>query len=421
MATVPGSVVMVLVVVVAAAIAVAVYVAVRERGQANRGADRLPMPALVPLGEPRELEMAVEESVEQLLVMSTDRPNELYLFGPTARLDEYGATLSQTPPQLARYAAGLQAGANALRSYGELSGRLVLVDDKTAAALKSGMMMKDKAGEILAHVLRDDGKISSVTRLRQVGGIATSVAGLTSALSAMAMQAQLDRIERQLTAISNGIDKANRELLRQWHAQTLGAQEVLREVYGTAMRTGELTGSNWSQIASIALVVRTQIHGDRDRLAASVADLEQLAAAPNVKHRIKELDAKVEAVMGAHAALTESTRTLAQFSALRLWHFTVIGDPTLEEYRLEFEAFVESSSDAIDPLRVRASKALQRFNEHRWTARARHPLLARQLPAASARRLKDLEAISWQPLELRVPSTELEVWVDPSQHPPVDD
>lgn len=107
-----------------------------------------------------------------------------------------GPSLATAPRQLDRYTTGLRVGADAAHSFAELSGRLVLVDDKTAAALRSGRIMKDKAGEILGKVLREDGKIPSVTRLREIGGSAATAASLTNALSAMAMHAQLDRIER---------------------------------------------------------------------------------------------------------------------------------------------------------------------------------------------------------------------------------
>lgn len=349
-----------------------------------------------------------EKRAAGVLALPTDRPNEIYLFGPVKELDEYGATLATAPPQLARYATGLRAAVDGARSHGELSGRLVLVDDKTAAALRSGKMMKDKGGELLAHVLRDDGKVSSVTRLREVGGLAAGAASLANAMSAMAMQAQLDRIERQLSVISDGIGTANRELLRQWHAQALGAQDVLREVYSTATRAGELTPSNWQQVAGIGHVVRTQINGDRDRLADAVAALERLASARDVKQRMTELDSKVEAVTSAHAALSESTRTWAQYSALRLWHFTVTSDPTLAAYREELQLFIESSRVEIEPLRFRAANAVEHAAKYRWTSVARHPLIVRKLPAASADRLTRLDSVNWQPLELQQPVGEIE-------------
>jgi len=408
---VPDLAAIVLVLVILVAIASVTIVVVRQRGSTTNGPNgQLPVSVPLTLAEQRSKESASgDEYAGQVLALPTDRPNEVFFFGPTAELDEYGATLATSPPQLARHAATLRAGVDASRSYTELSGRLVLVDDKTAAALKSGMMMRDKSGEILAKVLRDDGKISSVTRLREVGGLAAGAASLTNAMSAMAMQAQLDRIERQLSAISDGLDKANRELLRQWHAQTVGALDVLREVYTTATRAGELTPSNWLQIGSIGHVVRTQISGDRDRLADAVVELERLVLARDVKQRMKELDSKVDAVRSAHAALTESTRAWAQYSTLRLWHFTVTDDPTIEAYRQQLQMFIESSREEIEPLRMRASNALGQVSSYRWTSVVRHPLVVRQLPAAFAVRLAKLENVNWQPLELQEPSNEIEL------------
>lgn len=342
-----------------------------------------------------------DEYAGTVLALPTDRPNEVYLFGTAEQLDTYGSTLATAPPQLARYATGLRAGADAARNFAEMSGRLVLVDEKTAAAMRAGSMVRDAAGEVLAIAKRADGKFASVARLRQVGGIAASASSMTNALSAMALQAQLDRIERQLSAISDGIDSVNREQLREWHAQTLGAQDMLRQVYSTAAQAGELTSPNYDQIAGIGHVVRTQLNGDRDRLSAAVADLERLAAARDLKTRLKDIDAKVEAVQLAHAALTESTRSWAQYSALRLWQFTVIGEPALEAYRKELQVFIESSKKEIEPLRVRSSEAVGKLAQYRWTARVRHPVAAHRLPAASESRLMILSKVKWQPLELR--------------------
>ncbi|MDW3214768.1 MAG: hypothetical protein R8G01_12260 [Ilumatobacteraceae bacterium] len=357
---------------------------------------------------------AVVEEVPEVepvgvIALTTDRPNEVYLFGSAAELEEFGPSLATAPRQLARYATGLRVGLDAAESFAELSGRLVLVDNKTAAALRAGRMMKSKSGEVLAKVLREDGKISSVTRLKDIGSLATTAASLTNVLSAMAMQAQLDRIERQLTKISDGIDRANRELLLQWHAEALGAQDVLREVYTTATRAGELTPANWSQIATIGHVARKQLRGDRRRLVDAVTELERAVAAKNVKTRLNDIESRVYAVTSAHAALSESTRTWAQFSALRLWHFTVTDDKTLEAYRDELHTFIESSRNEIEPLRERASAACSQLGEHRWTAKVRHPRVVRRLPGATDEGLAILDRVNWQPLELQQPSIEIAI------------
>jgi len=328
----------------------------------------------------------------------------MYFFGPASEVEGYGTALAIAPKQLARYAAGLRAGVDGARSIAEVSGRLVLVDDKTAAALKAGKMVRDAAGEVLAIAKNANGKFAGIARLRQVGGLAAGAASMTNALSAMALQAQLDRIERQLTAISDGIDQVSREQLRQWHAHTLGAQDMLREVYSTATRTGELTPENFGQISSIGQVIRAQINGDRDRLAAAVADLEQLAVARDLKKRKKEIDSRIDAVQRAHAALTESTRAWAQYSTLRLWHFNVTGDPTLEAYRQNLQTLIETSHHQVEPLRVRAEQAARRLATATWTARARHPIIARRLPAAVDMSLHRLSNVNWRPLELEQPS-----------------
>lgn len=129
--------------------------------------------------------------------------------------------------------------------------------------------------------------------------------------------------------------------------------------------------------------MRKQLHGDRGRLADAVTELERAVATKNVKTRLNDLDPRVHAVMSAQFALGESTRMWAQFSALRLWHFTVTDDNTLEAYHDELRTFLEVSRNEMVPLRQRAAAALGQLGEHRWTAKVRHPLVVRRLPGAT--------------------------------------
>ena len=352
---------------------------------------------------------ALEAAEPEVLALSTERHNEFYFLGPTKDIDEYGSVLAEAPSQLARHATHLRAGADAVRSFAEVSGRLVLVDEKTAAAIRSGMMMRDKAGQMVAVAKGADGKIASLARFRQVGGLAAGAASVTNALSAMATQAQLDRIEKQLAAISKSVDAVGQEQLRQWHANTRGAQDMLREVYSTARRSGELTRSNWSQIAGMGQVVRRQIHGDRDRLVREIDKLEQIAGAKSLRTRERDLEDAVDAVRRAQAALTDSSRGWVQYAGLRLWRFAIEDDPTTSAYREELEAFIRESGEDVMALRERVSRAIEAVGESRWRGRARHPLAARRLPAKVMRSIDAIKKVNWQPLALQTPSKELAI------------
>lgn len=344
----------------------------------------------------------------EVFSLLTDRPNEIYLFGSSEELDRYGTTLATTPPQVARHAAQLRSGVDVARSFAEFSGRLVLVDDKTAKALRAGRMMHDKGGEILAHVLDGKGKVSSISRLRQIGGLGASVASITNAMSAMATQAQLDRIESHLAEISQGVEDVHREQLREWDARTVAALEMLREVYDTATRAGELTPANWSQISGLGYELRTQINGDRDRLTSAVARLEALAESKDATQRRKEVEQKVRAVLLAHESLRESSRAWAQFSTLRLWHFTVIDDPSLEGYRQQVHELIDTTHASIEPLHERTERALLRFPQVHWRSRLGSPIDSSRLPGAAGERLLELAGISWLPFELPTPPGESE-------------
>lgn len=344
----------------------------------------------------------------EVMVLPTEVANEFFMFGHADDLDGLGTTRASVPSQLSRHAVGLRGAVDAVKTYGEMSGRLVLVDDKTASAIKTGRMLHDKSGEILAIVQGADKKFESVARLRQVGTLVGGAASLTNALSAMAMQAQLERIEKQLASISASVDKVNQELLREWHAETRGAQDMLREVYGTATHVGELSPENWAQIAALGQLVRKQIHGDRSRFEEDVRELEIDLSAKSVKVRSEKLEEDVEALRRDHALLTESTRTWIQFSALRLWRFTVSQDSTLPEYRLELQKFLADSQRHMEPLRSRAVKAIEDADARiSRLAKIRHPFLSHRLPEAKVAQLQLLSEVNWRPLELAPPSREL--------------
>lgn len=344
---------------------------------------------------------------EGLIVVATDNRNEFFAVGETREVESLGVTLMTSPPQLGHHAATLRAAVDGVRGYGELSGRLVLVDDKTAAAIRAGKMVQDKGGEMLAIAKGADGKFQSIARLRQVGGALASVSALSNALSAMALQAQLDRIERKLTAIADSIVGFAREQMLQWHATTRGAQDVLFEVYRTAQSAGELTAANWSQISALGHVIRTQIQGDRQRLSEVVTELELAVRKADIAARVPEALTKVQEVSSAYAALSESTRAWVQFSGLRLWHFTTTNEPALEAYRRELEQFIRDSHHTIGDLGERATDAALKLDEARWYRRVQHPLINKRLTASRERAVTDLARADWAPLELRPPSREL--------------
>ena len=72
---------------------------VQQRGSTKSGLDgQLPISAPLALADERSKPAdAGDEYAGLVLALVTDRPNEVYLFGPAAELDEYGATSGSAP------------------------------------------------------------------------------------------------------------------------------------------------------------------------------------------------------------------------------------------------------------------------------------------------------------------------------------
>ncbi|AVH96978.1 hypothetical protein C5L38_19495 [Streptomyces sp. WAC00288] len=342
----------------------------------------------------------------QVLAVLGTSDDEVYLFGAPENLDMFGTTVIQTPIQLGSWATRIKAAVDGVQTYQQMVGRLVLVDTEMAAAIRAGHAAKDKAGEILALVRNSQGRFQHVARLKGVGGLAAA-ASMTNALSAMALQAQLDRIEKQLTNISEQVGSIQRKQLREWHAEARAAQLQLAEVYQTARSAGTLSEMNWRQIESSGILIQTHQLHDIEQLRDAITKLEDVARDQTLRDRERRLASATEGIFAARAALEDSSRSWVQFSALRLWRMTIADDPTLEPYREKLATDVAQQAATLDPLIAQADAAIRQVADFRWWHRVRSPLAARRLPAKVEAVLSEMSEIDWTPLRLEQPRRRL--------------
>ncbi|MFG2821576.1 hypothetical protein ACGFX4_19360 [Kitasatospora sp. NPDC048365] len=362
----------------------------RPRGLVKAFGDESRRTSLAPVADP------------QVLVVPGFSDDEMYVFGAPEHLDAFGTTVVETPAQLGSWATRAKAAVDGVQTYQQMVGRLMLVDPETAAAVRAGRMAKDRAGEVLAVVRNGKGRFEHVTRLREVGSLA-SAAAMTNALSAMALQAQLDRIEKQLTTVSEQIGSVQRKQVREWHSEARAAQLQLAEVYRTARSAGTLTGMNWRQIESSGILLRKHRLHDVEQLRDAISALEEVARDQTLRDRERSLTGAVDAIVAARAALEESSRSWVQFSALRLWRMALVDDPTLEPYRAELAEDIARQAETLDPLIERARAAIRQVADFRWWHRVRSPLVARRLPAKVEAAVAEVTAIDWTPLRLEPP------------------
>ncbi|MFI5796113.1 hypothetical protein [Streptomyces sp. NPDC051677] len=335
----------------------------------------------------------------QVLVMPGTSDDEVYAFGTRENLDAFGTTVIETPMQLGSWATRAKAAVDGVQTYQQMVGRIMLVDPEMAAAVRAGSAAKDKAGEVLALVRDGKGKFEHVGRIKEISGLAAAVS-MTNALTAMALQAQFDRIEKQLTTISEQVGSVQRQQLREWHSEVRATQDQLAEVYRTAGSAGILSEENWRQIVSSGILLRKHLYADIDRLCEAITTLEDVARDRTLRGRERRLTDSVEFLLASGAALENSSRSWVQFSRLRLWRMTVVDDPTLESYREELAAYVVQQATILDPLIARADAAISQVADFRWWHFARNPIAGRRLPAKVEASLVAVRSVDWTPLRL---------------------
>ncbi|NUK07837.1 hypothetical protein HRW23_34620 [Streptomyces lunaelactis] len=343
----------------------------------------------------------------QVLVLPGTSDDEVYAFGARENLDVFGTTVIQTPMQLGSWATQAKAAVDGVQAYQQMVGCIVRVDPEMAGAIRAGRAAKDKAGEVLALVRNSKGRFEHVARLKGVGGLAAA-ASMTNALSAMALQAQLDRIEKQLTTISEQVGSVQRQQLREWNSEARAAQLQLAEVYRTARSAETLSEMNWRQIESSGILLRQHLLHDIDRLREAITTLEDVARDRTLRGRERRLTDSVEVLLASGAALEDSSRSWVQFSTLRLWRMTVVDDPTLESYREELAAYIARQATTLDPLIARADAAISQVADFRWWHLARNPIAGRRLPAKVEAALVAVRGVDWAPLRLEQPHRRLE-------------
>ncbi|HWL35320.1 MAG TPA: hypothetical protein VNQ77_03935 [Frankiaceae bacterium] len=307
---------------------------------------------------------------------------------------------SPVPSQLVAAAVAGQAGLEALVSAGRLTGRLVLVDPATAKAIKAGVMVKDRAGDMLAVIRGSGGTFSQPARITPLsGGLVRSAVAGPAMLSAIALQAQLARVEKSIGEVRDAVDAVKGYLEAAERASVEGRRDTLATVYRTAQETGRMTQSLWDQIQDLEAFLRRDVKLADRALAQAVSELEQ--AAPGlVGSRLKWLDDACSPVAAAVAGVADARRSLVQFAMLRLWWLAVDDDPTLPSRQSQLrELLAELPDHAVE--QARAEKALAAVGalttHHRILAPRKH----KQVASGVQRAQLVMQGLPWKIVDVR--------------------
>lgn len=305
-----------------------------------------------------------------------------------------GDLLGEAGPRLVsltrRASAGVQAGVQAGRETGYLV-QLHPDSVKALRALKPDQV-KDAAGYLYSTLRDGDGKYRHVIRIKDLGKLQALSSG-AAVLSALAMQAQLDRIEKQLKEVLSGIDRVRWELDAAADAAARGLDENFAEIYRVAHETGELSRHQWEQVAPNITRTYERRLATVAKINKCIQDIEALPKkATDRKKRLEKLAGRLNRLLDQ---LDEDDRRVAQAQGLRLWHLAVTGDSTLastlnDTKRQLAERLAERSSILTRVIAVVKDLDVAWLQKVHWRARQEIRVTSTAVAVAAKKRRKAL-------------------------------
>lgn len=153
----------------------------------------------------------------------------------------------------------------------KLTGRLVELDRTSRKLLKTAQTITEDGGWIQAN-LRDHGKVTRIMRIRPATGLAVA-SGAVNILSALAAQAQMAKIEKDLEIIRGQLDTVIDHLRDE---QLADVESIVAQVDRIAARVRNhgKRGATKSELASAAAALHTQSHRAVRHLRTAVAKAE---------------------------------------------------------------------------------------------------------------------------------------------------
>jgi hypothetical protein len=233
---------------------------------------------------------------------------------------------------------------------------------------------------------------------------ASSVSG---ALSAIATQAQLARIEKAIGAVSQQVDALTRATERDREADGEAIRGVILEVYRAAQSTGTLTRAMWDQLAPLNKDVRRLQARSALEAKALREELEELRTKSIRDRRTRLGDLESGELQAVFDDLQRDNRALIQFQALRLWHLTVAGDAGLEAYVSELRGALEAQAELVGGLHEAIEDAVEAAGGSSRFQDLFSPLDSRRVKDKTKKLLGQLANMraSYQPSQLGVDGT----------------
>lgn len=270
--------------------------------------------------------------------VETGRPGEFVLFGSDEALGPAGHPVAK---QLVRHITGASKVLQGAKTAAELSGRVVVVDPKTAEAIRQGTVMIDKAGKMVAAGMKGN-KIAHLARMQPLGKVTTTalVSG-PAALTAIAMQAQMASIERQLHDIAEGVNELLARDDRRFEATLEANVRAVFDAWSLAHAIGELTDGIWEPMSGRDPEFGAALREAKSELDAEAKKLKHLSRNPDIKARERELGARAHGLDAAIRKYEVALVTVVRYHELRAWRLAMTNDNAALEFRVQTERFLE--------------------------------------------------------------------------------
>lgn len=265
---------------------------------------------------------------------------EVVVVGTESQAREIGTILGAAREKIVQSGRRASGAFDAGIAAQERLGFLVRIHPDDARALHLGKMLQKKVpdGYVRGVVMGPDGKFLNLARLKSASKM-SSVASGAAVISSLAMQAQLDRIEKALAQIQESIEAVSQRMDDDDDASRRAADHLLSEVYRVACKKGQLTKSQWEQVAPMAHEVYKLQEKSSIQLDHSIKKAKSLSSkAKNRRRTLNELKPELERAL---ELVNADDRAAAQFQTLRLWHMTCSADPALEETISDTRAQIE--------------------------------------------------------------------------------
>ena len=293
--------------------------------------------------------ISARDAMSQPAVIPQDDGATALVIGDERMAQKWGAIIADSGPRVEAFARRASTGVQAGISGAERAGYLVRLHPESVKALKQlkADQAKDAAGYILSTLRGDHGHYAHVIKIKQVANLQTLSSG-AALLSALAMQAQLDSIERSLATLQQTVDAIRDEQHDQEDARRDALEDAYGETYRAARRTGSLTAVQWSALPPLtdAYALRNATLRALERARDRILQLPK--GAKDRQHALEGISTDLDRLL---ANLDRDDRLVGQAQVLRLWHMSSVKDKglaaTLEDTRQQVAARLDEREQVL--------------------------------------------------------------------------